>query len=78
MYYPEMNDSDDSATEIDREAEKLRRRQKLARRGDESEIVNPKRRDRLAPFTKKDRQFNWKTELEEEEEDGSYRDDSDD
>jgi hypothetical protein len=78
MYYPEMNDSDDSATEIDREAEKLRRRQKLARRGDESEIVSPKRRDRLAPFTKKDRQFNWKTELEEEEEDGSYRDDSDD
>jgi hypothetical protein len=72
-----MNDSD-SADEFDREAEKTRRRQKLARRGDDSEIVSPKRKDRLTPFKKKDRQFNWKIQLEEEDEDGSYRDDTDD
>lgn len=74
-----MDREDLDREEVDREIEKLRRRQKLARRVDESEDSGfIKRKGRLDPYDKKARKYDWKSELDEEDEDGSNRDDSDD
>jgi hypothetical protein len=70
-------EDEDLGSELERELEKLRRRQKMARRhdnGDEDGYV--KRKGRLAPYDKTARKFDWKTEVEGEEDlDGHDSDD---
>lgn len=75
MYSPDLDLDRD---EIDREKEKLQRRKKLQRRGDESDIETPKRPGRLEPYSKKARQLNWRSLLEEEEEEEENEDGSTD
>jgi len=55
--------------DLDRELEKLRRKQKIERRNDDSDEVGPRKTGRLTPFDRRSRKFDWKAELEEEEED---------
>lgn len=71
-----MNDDED---DLNIELEKLRRKQKIERRGDNSDEIVTKKKGRLDPFDKRSRRFDWKSELEGEdeeeyEEDGTDRD----
>lgn len=67
---------DDEVDESGREDEKIRRRLRLRQRQNEDEDKNP-RKNRLSPFSKKERQFDWRlaVDLDEEDEDGTDDDD---
>lgn len=62
----EENEIEDGGEEIDRESEKEQRRRRLNRRKDEdSEFVEPKKKDRLKPYDKKARRFDWRAAAED-------------
>ena len=72
-----MKTEADVEDESGREDEKLRRRQRLRQRQAEEDERGP-RKNRLAPFSKRERQFDWRIAAgvtEVEDEDGSDGDD---